>query len=186
MVGVKRKAEVVEKKAEVAVDEGGAKRVTEAVKKKAGGGGGPGKAKVAKKQITVVPDDYYDDKEFDLQRLMEMQSRQVSQLGPEQMNRYEFYRKSDLKQHKIKKLLTSRNLIPVTIPPSDPFIIAVKGLAKVFVGEIVENALDIQKEWGDAGALHPKHLREAYRRMDRDGNILHQRKRTGFPLQPRN
>lgn len=82
MIGVKRKAEDLEKTAEVAADQGGSKRPTETPKKKTGGGGGSGKAKVAKKQIPVVPDDNYDDKDFDLQRLMEMQSRQVRTLEP--------------------------------------------------------------------------------------------------------
>lgn len=98
------------------------------------------------------------------------------------MKRYEHYRRSDLKKEKVKKLLTSVNLIPLATPPADPFIICVKGLAKVFVGEIVENSLDIQKTWGESGPLHPKHIREAHRRMVRDGNIPFIRNEPDFPL----
>jgi len=34
----------------------------------------------------------------------------------------------------------------------------------VYVCDIVQSALDIQKEWGDEGPLLPDHLREAARR----------------------
>lgn len=38
------------------------------------------------------------------------------------------------------------------------------GFSKVFTGEIIELALQIQKAWGDEGPLLPDHLREAWRR----------------------
>ena len=37
------------------------------------------------------------------------------------------------------------------------------GMAKVFIGEIVEQALDIQQKTNETGPLHPKHIREAFR-----------------------
>lgn len=42
--------------------------------------------------------------------------------------------------------------------------IVVSGCAKLFVGEMVEKALEIMSEWSDAGPIRPEHLREAYRR----------------------
>jgi transcription initiation factor TFIID subunit 11 len=40
----------------------------------------------------------------------------------------------------------------------------VSGVGKVFVGEMVESALDIMDERGDTGPIQPEHLREAFRR----------------------
>lgn len=47
------------------------------------------------------------------------------------------------------------------------------GFSKVFTGEIIELALQIQKTWGDEGPLLPDHLREAWRRykVERQGAV---------------
>ena len=45
---------------------------------------------------------------------------------------------------------------------STPVAQVVAGVAKVFVGEIVEKARHIQQKRGEHGSLSPDHLREAY------------------------
>jgi transcription initiation factor TFIID subunit 11 len=51
----------------------------------------------------------------------------------------------------------------------------ISGFAKVFVGEIVEMARDVQVLHGDEGALKPEHMREAWRlyklRGSRNGGV---------------
>jgi len=141
----------------------------------------PAKSKAAKK-VGDMAEETYDDEVFNLPKLMRLESNHVSKLTDEQMKRYEFYRRSDLRKEKVKKLLSSYNFIPPATSPSDSFIIAVKGLAKVFVGEVVENALEVQEQWKESGPLQPKHVREAYRRMMRDGLIPVVRSTPTYPL----
>jgi transcription initiation factor TFIID subunit 11 len=105
--------------------------------------------------------------EVDLAAMRQHEHEQVARFGPTQLQRYEQYRRSDLKKEKIKKVLTAIN--PILAKSSDPFLIAVKGLAKVFVGDVVETALEIRRQYGESGPLQTKHLREAYRRLRQDG-----------------
>lgn len=112
-------------------------------------------------------DDNEDD--LDLSGMRQHEYEQVAKFDPAQLQRYEQYRRSDLKTAKIKKVLTAIN--PVLAKSSDHFLVAVKGLAKVFVGDVVEAALEVREHCGDSGPLQPKHLREAYRRLQRTGAI---------------
>ena len=89
----------------------------------------------------------------------------VSNFSDEQLDRYETYRRSAFSKVSIKRMMHS---ITGSVPSSN-VVIAIAGIAKVFVGEIVEEALDIQRQElnGEQKTtpLEPKHLREAYRRM---------------------
>ena len=90
----------------------------------------------------------------------------VSNFSDEQLDRYEMYRRSAFSKVSIKRLMHS---ITGSVPSSN-VVIAMAGIAKVFVGEIVEEALEVQREENQNSEqtptpLEPKHLREAYRRI---------------------
>lgn len=82
-----------------------------------------------------------------------------SQFTEEQLNRYEMFRRSTFPKASIKRLMQSISGASV----SQNVVIAMSGIAKVFVGELVEEAIRIQKRYGESGPVEPKHLREAYR-----------------------
>ncbi|KAJ3138312.1 transcription initiation factor TFIID subunit 11 [Geranomyces variabilis] len=89
---------------------------------------------------------------------------------PEQQARYEAFRRSKIPKPTMKKHLTA--LCGQSV--SDSTAIVVAGVAKLFVGEMTERAREVMQEWGDAGAVQPEHLREAYRRSKTDP--------TAFPI----
>lgn len=95
----------------------------------------------------------------------------VSNFSDEQLDRYEMYRRSAFSKSSIKRLMHS---ITGSVPSSN-VVIAMAGIAKVFVGEIVEEALEIQRQDNNSGEskptpLEPKHIREAYRRMNKQSH----------------
>jgi transcription initiation factor TFIID subunit 11 len=85
----------------------------------------------------------------------------LSQFTPEQMDRYEVYRRSSFPKAAIKRLMAQISGSTVSLPS----VIVMSGITKIFVGELVETARSIMEEWGDTGAIRPEHLREAYRRL---------------------
>ncbi|KAJ1796906.1 transcription initiation factor TFIID subunit 11 [Coemansia sp. RSA 2598] len=91
----------------------------------------------------------------------------LAQMTDEQRQRYEVYRRTALNKGAIKKLVG--HILNQQISSTLSFVIA--GFSKVFVGEIVELAVQIQSERGEDGPLKPEHLREAYRLCKKENQV---------------
>ncbi|KAG0147673.1 hypothetical protein CROQUDRAFT_655883 [Cronartium quercuum f. sp. fusiforme G11] len=103
-------------------------------------------------------DDYTIRKREDLankDKLRELLNR----FDPQQMDRYTEYRTSGLAKTNVRKLANS--VLQQSV--SERVTIVIRGLAKVFVGEMVEQALEVQRRRGGSGPITPFDLREAYR-----------------------
>ncbi|KAG6791440.1 hypothetical protein POTOM_000559 [Populus tomentosa] len=99
----------------------------------------------------------------------DMVSRTIlAQFTEEQMSRYESFRRSALQKTNMKRLLVS---ITGTQKISLPMTIVVCGIAKMFVGELVETARIVMTERKESGPIRPCHIREAYRRLKLEGKV---------------
>ena len=105
----------------------------------------------------------------------------LAKFTPEQQRRYEFYRRSHFdysKQGKVAQIMNevSRSSAPEGQQQEEQqqsALITMAGLTKLFVGEVIEGARAIMEEAGEKGPIHPRHIREAYQRMQQKGDLLY-------------
>ncbi|VDP60446.1 unnamed protein product [Schistosoma mattheei] len=83
----------------------------------------------------------------------------LAHFDEEQLNRFETFRRATFTKAVVRRLIQS--VVPCSV--SQNVVIAMAGLTKVFIGELVEEALNYKEKLGENGPLKPKHIREAYR-----------------------
>ncbi|MCP9260286.1 hypothetical protein DINM_003652 [Dirofilaria immitis] len=103
----------------------------------------------------------------------------VANFSSEQLARYECFRRSSFPKAQFENpeigLYEKTCLIQQAtgVTPGHNVIIAVAGLAKVFAGELVEEALDIRERMGEEGEpLKPHHIQLAYDQLREKGKLF--------------
>ncbi|KAF8049848.1 hypothetical protein N665_2110s0007 [Sinapis alba] len=92
----------------------------------------------------------------------------LSQFTEDQMSRYESFRRSAFQKGNMRKLLQG---VTGSQKISMPVIIVNCGIAKMFVGELVETARVVMGERKESGPIRPCHIRESYRRLKLEGKV---------------
>eukprot|EP00899_Mesostigma_viride_P002460 jgi/Mesvir1/12214/Mv00442-RA.1 len=100
----------------------------------------------------------------------ERMSAILEKFTPEQMNRYEAFRRVKFAKAAVKRVMLNV-LGPQSVNPQS--VIVVSGLAKMFVGDVVEMSRVIMSEAGEEGPIRPSHMREALRRLKQAGKGAH-------------
>ncbi|GIL80555.1 hypothetical protein Vretimale_16023 [Volvox reticuliferus] len=91
-------------------------------------------------------------------------------LTEEQKNRYEVFMRSSLPKPKMKKLMQA---ILHNVVPNEKAVIAMCGISKLFVGELVELARVCASQEGHTGPLLPRHIHRAYQQLGMQGKLPH-------------
>jgi transcription initiation factor TFIID subunit 11 len=101
-------------------------------------------------------------------------SKLMATFTPDQMERYEAFRRSRLAAPGVRKVMNST--LGFSVHHDCGIVMA--GAAKLFVGEMIETARQVQDQWSKAngiqgpyGPLTPDCIREAYRRLKQDGKV---------------
>eukprot|EP00198_Chlamydomonas_reinhardtii_P000087 XP_001689422.1 predicted protein [Chlamydomonas reinhardtii] len=83
-------------------------------------------------------------------------------LTEQQKSRFEAFMRSSIPKPKMKKLMTAilRNAVP-----NERAIIAMCGISKLFLGELVEMARVCASQEGHTGPLLPRHVHRAYQQL---------------------
>lgn len=105
-------------------------------------------------------------KEAEEQR--ERQRKIMSKFTPTQERRFESYKRTSFSRSNIRRIMSGIAGVPI----SQPMSVIMGGITKIFVGELIEHARQVQQlYYHETGPLQPKHLREAYRIMKNKGLV---------------
>ena len=93
----------------------------------------------------------------------------IDKLTPEELPRYECFRRSHFDRFKVRKHLKTFTDEKI----NEKMSIVVAGVTKLFIGELVEVARELMEARGVVGAVPPAYVREAYRLMQKAGRLPH-------------
>eukprot|EP01036_Dinobryon_divergens_P023271 gene23271-31599_t len=96
--------------------------------------------------------------------------KQLDAMTEEQLTRFEFFVRSRLPRPAVKEIIAKaleKKRGPGTVVTDEMAIISAS-LAKLFVGDLIETAIEVMNEQKAAGIM-PNHIEEAYRRMQLAG-----------------
>ncbi|VDL97739.1 unnamed protein product [Schistocephalus solidus] len=88
----------------------------------------------------------------------------MAHFNDDQLNRFEMFRRAAFTNTSVRRLIQS--VAPCTF--SKKVVIVMAGITKVFVGELIEAALDYKEQLKETGPLKPKHIRFAYARLQEE------------------
>lgn len=85
----------------------------------------------------------------------------MSNFTEDQLDRYEMFRRAAFPKASIRRVMQA--VAGSTVGQN--VVISMAGITKVYVGEVIEEALDYMESINESGPLKPKHLREGVRRV---------------------
>ena len=98
----------------------------------------------------------------------------VSHFTEDQLDRYAMYRRAAFPKTTVKKIMQTITGCSV----GQNVVIAMAGIAKVFAGEVIEEALVSVETAGESGQpVKPKHLREGVRKLRSKGTLMPKQKK---------
>ncbi|CAL5225141.1 g7921 [Coccomyxa viridis] len=119
------------------------------------------------------PDELSDPRKDAEAQQTKRNAEYLAMMTEDQIDRYEAFRRSSLQKASMRKLLHSAT----GQPPQERLLVAICGITKLFVGELVETAREIAAAEGDVGPLQPHHVHAAYQRLDKQGVIPGQKRK---------
>eukprot|EP01025_Chloroclados_australasicus_P039348 TRINITY_DN4068_c1_g4_i1.p1 TRINITY_DN4068_c1_g4~~TRINITY_DN4068_c1_g4_i1.p1 ORF type:complete len:221 (+),score=25.19 TRINITY_DN4068_c1_g4_i1:65-664(+) len=112
-------------------------------------------------------EDFSGDGELSKKELNARRLAVFESLSGSQLDRYECYRRASFQKSKMTRVM--RYILRQNV--NERMIISMQGIAKLFVGELVECARKVANDRGDSGPLKPAHFHAAYQTLYREGKI---------------
>ncbi|EFO86789.1 CRE-TAF-11.3 protein [Caenorhabditis remanei] len=92
----------------------------------------------------------------------------IANFSTEQLDRYAAFRRSKFNKPAVKNIIAQATGSAV----SDPLALAVGGLAKLFVGELVEEAVELRDASNEENRpVQPHHIIAAFNKLNQDGKL---------------